>query len=104
MLSAAKVQVQDVIESTPAGQAPDFSKLESPIQIGRYGKMNAVSGEPVYIEHYQVNPQGQIMLMASGLNIFLELSPTIEDGKVTSWQCYGRPIKIMPTPCRTEKK
>jgi hypothetical protein len=103
LLSSARAQVQEILESTPKGQIPAFSKLESPVKIGRFDNMNTEAGEPVFIEHYQVNSQGQMQLLASGLNIFIEFTPILENGKVIDWHCYGRPTSLMPVVCRDEK-
>jgi len=103
LLSADKAKIQEILEHTQPEAAPDFSTLDSVVKIGPYGNMKTVAGDSVFIEHYYVDFNGKITLLASGLNIFIQLAPVVDGGKVKAWHCYGRPLKLMPANCRTEK-
>jgi len=103
LLSADKAKIQETLEHSMPDVAHDFSNFDSVVKIGPYGSMKTVAGDPVVVELYQVDSQGKITLLVSGLNIFVELSPIVESGKILKWHCYGRPKKLMPAQCRTEK-
>ena len=103
LASAARAEVVEFIQSHPSGTPVLLTDYKHPIDVGRYGKMESSAGNPVFLEHFEVSQNGAIIIMTSGLSVYIELTPIVEGQQVKKWHCYGRPHKLMPTMCKNEK-
>ena len=99
-LSEAKIAVSTVITKNEQG-TPVIIDLDKtnliPLNILKGEKSN--DGHEIKLEHRYIDSNGAIHVLFSGLNIYIRLTPHIENEKII-WQCYGRPHKYMPAQCK----
>ena len=103
VMSSARVEIDNAIKINNGKLPIDPKFINHDMKIGKYRDMVADNGEEVFIEYFDINQNGKISLLASGLNVYIELTPVLENGEVIQWQCYGSLQKMMPSMCRNEK-
>lgn len=67
-------------------------------------KYLAKDGNQIVIEHYEIDANGKMYLITSGLPVYIEMYPMRGKNRQIIWGCYGRPKKLMPAYCRDEKR
>ena len=103
VMSSARIEIDNAIKINNGKLPIDPKFINHDMKIGKYKDMFADNGEEVFVEYFDINQNGKISLLASGLNVYIELTPVLENGEVIQWQCYGSLRKMMPSMCQNEK-
>ena len=103
-LSSARTEVTEFIQTNPEKTPLNITELSRSLPpLGQFGKMESMAGEPVIVEYVNISESGQITITTTGINAFLQLTPTVVGNQVMAWHCYGKPHKVVPGSCRDER-
>ena len=93
-LSQYRVEVANLIEANKE------IKIDATPQLGTIGSLTTRDDIPIEFEHIEINREGTIWAITSGLPTFIKLTPIIDNGRVVEWKCSGKPQKIFPSVCK----
>ena len=82
-LTIAKQSIEKVITSNPKGSDVEINLEETDlIPLNILEGQISQDGDPIKLEHREITRKGEILMIFSGLNIYVRLTPVHQNNKI----------------------